>query len=471
MKNGIRLVVMVASISVILVQGVSRMSGRAASDMDVIEDSIDMRTRGTTRPKGGALTTNRIESISESKRKSFELAQAGVAVAYRWALAIKNPYEKECAMEALMLSAGNLEPGECEKALKELSGLDLENPRGANLQLLLLKGWSRSNPDDALQWISSRGLSDTALIGILPEVMKAKMEKDPAEAESFVNSFPSGTVYVNAYLNLAAAMAEHDLNKAVEFASAFPDNEDVRRQCLEAVAQHFAQTSPDMALQKFAEMKESSFKSLLGVALVTVISDNDPQKGMAFAGQLDPETKNQAIFIAGEVWANGDPQGMARYVDAVEDVGQQGDMLKILADSWSESNPEEAMKWFDAFSRTHTPRDSELIDGKARAGSSIAYNILELEQQKGVEWINRLDDGPMKDSILRNVLVNNKVVQPENALSLALGISDESTRMEQGKRIVQTVFKKDPSLAAMLVEKSGASTVERNKLMNGLKSR
>lgn len=282
-------------------------------------------------------------------------------------------------------------------------------------------------------------------------------------------------IYNAAYLNLACAIASNNIDRARDFALAFPDNPAFTEICLEGVAKAFAEADVSDAFETFVSMEKGRFKEILGIALAKEEANSSPERAIEIASSLDRESRMDVIVHTAGLWADSNPSSFVEYIDGIPDAESRDVLLTTLAKHWSRYDQVGAMDWFDdvlaksTVSPKGTAEEARMVFENSKVASSIAMNLFEIDAQRGGDWLKKLEDGPIRDHVLTNVIMNRLVPNNEEAFDMAMSFGSSKKRIEYGSNILKEIAAKDPRRAEDLVRIAGLSHQEASALMKAIR--
>jgi hypothetical protein len=149
-----------------------------------------------------------------------------------------------------------------------------------------------------------------------------------------------------------------------------------------------------------------------------------------------------AAFDCGWRESVSDPQ---RWLKRLDELPQERRMqaTSMLASGWAASDPAAAMEW--ALSLPEGPqRESAFGPVVSAWASNDAYEV--------TQWIETQPAGSMRDTATRGLVSALSMNQPETAWNWALSIGDESVRFNALQLAYMGLRKKDPTVAAQMIE-------------------
>ena len=279
---------------------------------------------------------------------------------------------------------------------------DIADPQFANgMRRGLVAAWAGTDPHAAFEWVLSQpamvdhtwlletplailaqtspedamalanGLDDEARRTILPSVLKAWSDNNPAGAASRIDA--NGYDNREATNRVAASFALHDAVDAFDWVAGLPTS--VRRATLPSLMASVSQDAP-------------------ATARLLIEQIDDPTIRRNAAGPL--------VFY----WAESDPEAAVRWIGDAENVGNRGDLYHNVFTRWSQLNRTQAVA---AARRLPVPARESATVGMINTG--LALHDIEFVD----EMLDTLDDERARRNAARMIHSRLPNVDPDLA--------------------------------------------------------
>jgi hypothetical protein len=149
-----------------------------------------------------------------------------------------------------------------------------------------------------------------------------------------------------------------------------------------------------------------------------------------------------AAFDFGLRESVSDPDRWLKRIDELPEE-RQANAMGSLASGWAATDPAAAMKW--ALSLPEGPK-------RESAFGSVASTWANNDAYEVTQWIETQPAGSMRDTATRGLVSALSMTQPETAWSWALNITGEDARFRSLQIAYLGLRKKDPELAAQMLE-------------------
>lgn len=385
--------------------------------------------------------------------------------AMTWALNLKHPSEKMCAVHAILTRVSLFSSSEKAGIVMRIKSEDHADLEWSKLATVCLKGWIAEEPVEVLDWVRNSGL-DCNKLGLLPELIQACYKKDPEETLGYMKSIGPGVDYNLVYLNICKAMGPTNLNSALNYAASFPDDPNFRSHCIAEVAECAVEGSFDSSFASYNSMQKGEFRDSLGRALAKAMIEKDPIEGLRFVYTQDLQDKQEAIVFSATVMSRYDPAKVGSCIEQLPDDASKGLFTQTFCREWASYSPKESAVWLRENVSEESSRNEDLVNSYVFAGSSVAEAFIDENPVEAREWIQRLPQGDIQDAVIRNVIRNNVLKNLSDSFDLASFIQNSEIRLAQYRHVIEKARKSNPGLVESLLGSPVISSVEKEKLLD-----
>ena len=275
------------------------------------------------------------------------------AAAVRWAA--ENPggvLDFNYQMELLRIGFvgwGDASPESAAAAARFAATLKVDDTRAHPIDAAV-QVWAEKNPGDAQRFVEQ--LDDPALQARAAfGLVSALASTDPRAAAALSRRFgDKGEMDTNSAA-VAQVWAEKDVSAAWRWASSLPDV-DSRGTATAAIGLTYAQRDPDMAASWAASLPESENRGGAWSAVVLALSMQDSMKASdwiaSLPANLDRDSASQS-FIEGQ--GKAAPKQSAEVALGIVEPTLRASQLQQVIENWSKFDPVAASAWASAHGR------------------------------------------------------------------------------------------------------------------------
>jgi hypothetical protein len=186
----------------------------------------------------------------------------------------------------------------------------------------------------------------------------------------------------------------------------------------------------------------------LAEALIGSWGAQDPQAAADWVMKLDEETRSGAASTLLALWAETDPNAAAEWAARFPAGETRSQAIPAIATAWAELEPEKAVAW--TLGLPDSPEQRQALDDSVRAWTALSPENLGT-------WVGQQPQNEATDH-LRNIAAGALIESnPQQAMTMAAGISDPARREHSLSRLFNRWNRIDPAAAKSWTEKSGVS--------------
>jgi hypothetical protein len=375
--------------------------------------------------------------------------------------------QRTTALQGVLRSIADAEPLKALEYAENLKGRD-------RLQSMseITATWIRSDPQKLAEWIKSNSgkFPAQAFQQMLTQV---SYEQPELAAELFNLSGPNSH-RANSAANIASALAQQDVSKALQWAAELPDPGS-RRLALERAHSHWAGQDPEGAAAHIRSMAPGRDRERLIQQVVGNWANRSPEEAGAFLLSLDESSRQRALGSYVSTVAHQNPEAAVAFLEKVPDANK-AEAMRSLAVSWAHQDPFEALKWAQSLPPTQPNRGEVLsqVVGPMAAQSPVhAATViagLDTSLQKSAlqtavprmaesdpaftaQWVQQFPEGDLRKDAERNLISSWARNDPQGALTWLDQAASPSHKNSLLQNYAANVAHDNPELAWRAAER------------------
>jgi len=317
---------------------------------------------------------------------------------WRTAMALKDPMQRNGQLSQLAFLWAKKSPEAALRAIEELDEVQLRS------QLLVQSAtaWAEQMPQAALDWAMARKPSQERA-QMLGGIMRVMLKQDPRSVLEQAQQL-SRAERQQVVPQLMFQWARDDVQAAADWLATVKDPA-TRYTSLSAIANGYAQRSPDEALRWAATLPKSDAQTVIP-NIIGQIAERDPARGVSLINSLpDATQRDNATMGLAQSWARRDPAAAANWVMRLPTTQNRGSLVQVVFSQWA------------------------LYDAPA-----------------AVQQLNQMNDAAVRDSAAV-ALIGNDYLEPELALQLYDRIESDNLKRQAAAQLYYKYRETDPALA------------------------
>lgn len=242
---------------------------------------------------------------------------------------------------------------------------------------------------------------------------------------------------------LVSRWVQSDPDAALQFAASNRGYEYVASDVFEQAAATDAQS----ALERAKALPNADLRYMALRGVLSFMADTDPAGALRLAQTLGDYRGNEPLnSVIYRQWAANDPQAAA--LQAAQDNTESGwrSPVNQVVRTWAGQDPAAAANWSLALS------DPE---ARSRSISQVMRQWTRENAAAAADWINALPPGGNHDAAVAALASAMASTDPQNAVSWARNITDETTRNNALQRISREVMWRDPTNGNAILQAAG----------------
>jgi hypothetical protein len=314
----------------------------------------------------------------------------------------------------------------------------------------ILVEWARVDPDAALGWALGQDEEGQIHVYYGKIVIEAVAAYDARKAMALVERMPDSRERGRVIEEIAGQLAKKDPEAALAYARE-KNGDALELHRFLPVVEILARTNIGRALELLAEAEPEHIRKPVISSIVQEWSKRDFRAAFAWAEGLDAPEKMWAFEKIAPIWAQSHPEEALAYLKALPTAGGGGriDAIRDTLKSWAAIDPAAALKWVG---------DAPTAD-QASMTSAVYEGWVKSKPEEAVEFASGMNDIGLRDSILREAMVQLRGNSPEKAAKLVPHIADEEKRHMESNTLIHEWVKVSPQAAEAWV-----SSLEEGKL-------
>ncbi|MGJ8634974.1 MAG: hypothetical protein ACSHX7_13740 [Luteolibacter sp.] len=323
-------------------------------------------------------------------------------------------------------------------------------PNRSDLVYEGIRQMAKQDPDGALYWINQNVDTAGQRQYILRAAYKGMAYTDPVGAVTRVEQMSKGAQR-NQLLSLTLnEWAKQDIHGAfdwIESAEITPQFKHIYNE----VMGNYIEQDPVEAARLVSKMFSGSNKVSFAPQIATKLAEKDVGQALEWLETLDGDAKKYAHLGVMDRWASGENGGEALdYLLKNSDNPDYEELFSIVAVKLARKNPEELVNSFDSMSES----DQKI------AAHQLASVYSTDNPERGLEWIEGLENGAVKDEALKSTLYSYKNSNVSHAFVLSESISNSALRKKQMREVLKTWISVDQDAAEQALNSSRALSEE-----------
>ncbi len=300
---------------------------------------------------------------------------------------------------------------------------------------LLLTRWAKADPEAAFGSLDTANFSLER--GHFLSILSALAALDPKRTANWLTSPVNTRAYypiVGHILSgtIAKEWARQDPQAALGWAQTLADQQQAG--AYSGVLETIAATDPQEAATLALGLKAGNARNDILAKIAQSWARQSPLKALAWTSTLIPNARGHATSRALESWSKTHPEKAAQYLDE----NPNPKYLKIIANQWSERDPEATANWIS--SKTESPqRNSALAD--------TLWHWTTQTPKAATAWIEALPAGNSRDQAIAGLAVAAVEFDPRSALEWSLKITTPSLRNDLSQHTFKAWSRSDPKIA------------------------
>ncbi|RYD36313.1 MAG: hypothetical protein EOP87_05700 [Verrucomicrobiaceae bacterium] len=378
-----------------------------------------------------------IDSGDEEKR--------GAARAKNLEDAINTPGHSARIKNLLDFYSG-LTPEQLAEEAKKLEGMPMSERIMASF--LLFGRWAEVDPTAAMAHANTMGF---AAGFVRPTILQSWASVDPENAAKYYNENPRefsmmggpGPGGGNGASMIAAEWAKQDPQAALAWASSLSGGD--KNRAMTSVIREIAMNDPKKAAEMAGSMdpaeRGDAYTSIarsygaknFGEAEIWVRSLPADEQGAAMASALEglSQTSPDLAWTKAQAMADGDDKNRA---------------LRNVLENLAKQNSTAALKQLS----TLTPEQQE------RSIGPVIQNLAVTDNVAAIKYVQSLDNGPVRDRGIQEVIQNDRKSAPADLISLAETITDEGDRNRTVGMAAMRWMREDEAAAKNYIQTSAS---------------
>jgi hypothetical protein len=242
---------------------------------------------------------------------------------------------------------------------------------------------------------------------------------------------------------LVSRWVQSDPDAALQFAASNRGYEYVASDVFEQAAA----TDAPSALERAKSLPNADLRYMALRGVLSFMADTDPAGALRLAQTLGDYRGNEPLSsVIYRQWAANDPQAAA--LQAAQDNTESGwrSPVNQVVRTWAGQDPAAAANWSLALS------DPE---ARSRSISQVMRQWTRENAAAAADWINALPPGGNHDAAVAALASAMASTDPQNAVSWARNITDETTRNNALQRISREVMWRDPTNGNAILQAAG----------------
>ncbi len=233
------------------------------------------------------------------------------------------------------------------------------------------------------------GSTDSEAIDLQQLLVRKWSESDPEGAAAWVSRMEPGFIRSAALRQVAVGWANTDLAGATRWVRSMPDGEEKSRAALD-VGYEAARTDPMASLTLGGALSPSKERDELLVHAVGQWTGSDPTGARAWADAVaDPALRDQLLAAVAVAVADVDGPAAADLVSRSLSPGEEQDRAAVsIVQRWAAEDPPAVADWV-----SHFP-DSDIRDVALR---NVVQVWLERDMDAAGEWVRSLPEGSLRE--------------------------------------------------------------------------
>lgn len=330
---------------------------------------------GRTQPKAGVELIQSLPAGDDRQSLLGSLVNAWASqdtrAAFQWARDLPESGDRQVALTATLDKLGEADPA----ALREFILREPANTVVVNRVSTLARQIAGTNAAAVLEW-ARRLPPGTTRDTVLGQGILALESLEPTNAVALAGQLPAGETRRSTLRGIYSRWARQDPKAAAVTTAGLPPSD--RADALESVAQHWAASEPEAAIQWVLSLEASADRRRAERAVVNALEQEQPAKAAAFVAML-PDSEHSATLLesalgrwagldlnAAAGWLEQKPDGLRRRAGyrKLAQVALRTDLQRAtafalqtspddgynsvreeVARRWAESDPEAATKW------------------------------------------------------------------------------------------------------------------------------
>lgn len=336
-----------------------------------------------------------------------------------------------------------------------------ETPNRSDLVFEALNQLAQQNPDEALDWISQNATDSSQRQYLLRAAYRGMATVDPEGAVAQIEQMSAGSQRDQLLSLTLNEWAKQDINAAfdwIELAEATPQLKHIYNE----VMGRYIDQDPEQAATVISAMNSGDNKLSFASQIATKLAEKDVNYALDWLQTLDGNEKKYALLGVVDRWAAG-PNGEEAldYVLQNSTDPNHKELFSMVAMKLARKNPDKLVDSFDNMS------ESEQMIAAQQLASVYSIN----DPERGMEWIESLATGAVRDEALKSTLSSYMYSNVSQAFELSETISNSSLRTKQMREVLATWFPVNQAAAEQaLYASSVLTTEEKQALLNQIQA-
>jgi hypothetical protein len=298
------------------------------------------------------------------------------------------------------------------------------------LRSLFLRRWAESDPKAAASVAEATTGGENRKEAMLA-VAKGWAETNLDSAVAWVKNLPVSQIRNTMLQSIAAQLAESDPRKAATMAFELPGRFQIF--ATEQVAEKWAQTDPDGAMEWVQSLPAGQAQTRALTAVSKMLADANPQYAADMVNLLPQANRSQFLEYIAHSWAQNDLSAAIEWAQKIE--GRDREVaLRGVCEQWTESDPKAAAN----FMQQSRP------DLLASIGMTWGRN----DPNAALEWADQLADKKQQESVYVSIMAGWALNAPADAANFVAKLPAGDLQNSAAKAIVSRWAENDPATAA-----------------------
>jgi hypothetical protein len=340
-----------------------------------------------------------------------------------------------------------LTPEQLAEEAKKLENMPMSERIMASF--LLFGRWAEVDPTAAMAHANTMGF---AAGFVRPTILQSWASVDPENAAKYYNENPREFAMMggpgpggggNGASMIAAEWAKQDPQAALAWASSLPGAD--KNRAMTSVIREVAMNDP----KKAAEMAGSIDASERGDAYSSIARSYGAKnfaEAEIWVRSLPAEEQGRAMASALEGLSQTSPDLAWTKANAMPDGEDKNRALRNVLESLSKQNSKAALQHLS----TLTP------DQQQRSIGPVIQNLASTDNAAALEYVKGLEQGPVKDRGIQEMIQFDRKSEPSVLISLAESITDEGDRSRTIGMAAMRWMREDEAAAKNYIQGSAA---------------
>ncbi|CAA6689757.1 MULTISPECIES: hypothetical protein [unclassified Lentimonas] len=330
-----------------------------------------------------------------------------------------------------------------------------ELPNRGDLVYVGLRKLAQKSPDGALDWISRNAMNAGERQYFLRAAYTGMALSDPAGTVARVEQIPASAQRDQLLSLTLNEWAKQDIHAAFDWLETTELNPQFTHIYNEVMGQYIEQDL-EQAAALVSQMLSGDNKLSFASQVATQLAEKDVNQALEWLQTIDGNERKYALLGVMDRWASG-AEGAEALNYLLQNSGEPNhqELFSMVAMKLARKDPETLTDEFNNMNESE-----QMITAQQLAA---AYSINDPEV--GIEWIQSLAAGSVRDEALKSTLASYKYSNVSQAFDLSETISNPALRTRQMREVLATWIPVNQEAAIQALDASSSLTADEKQAM------